>query len=161
MTPENTPPGTAGGLRAVAVFEAAKGAVMLLAGLGLLGLLHRDVRALALEVVRVVHLNPAHRGPHGFIAAAGAVNDRRLELLAAAAFAYTAVRAVEAWGLWRLQPWAQWFGAIAGGVYLPIEVWELVRRPTPLHAAVLFINVAIVVYLVHLRVGRHEVHVAA
>jgi Predicted membrane protein (DUF2127) len=35
------------GLRAIAVFEAAKGMVVLLAGLGLLSLLHHDVGALA------------------------------------------------------------------------------------------------------------------
>src|SRR5436305_641496 len=44
------------GVRTVALFEAAKGALVLAAGLGLLGLIHRDVQAFAERLVRASHL---------------------------------------------------------------------------------------------------------
>ena len=44
------------GIRFVAVFEAAKGLIVIAAGFGLLGLLHRDVQAIAEELLRHFHL---------------------------------------------------------------------------------------------------------
>lgn len=91
------------GIRAVAVFEAAKGTVVIAAGLGLLSLLHRDAQHAAETIVRHLHLNPARHYPRVFIEAAARTTDSRLWLLAGGAFAYSAVRFIEAYGLWRLQ----------------------------------------------------------
>ena len=73
------------GIRLVALFEAAKGALILLAGFGLLALVHRDLQHVADEVVRRFHLNPARHYPRIFIEAAGKATDARLWLLAGAA----------------------------------------------------------------------------
>ena len=51
------------GVRAVGVFEAAKGVVVLIAGLGLLSLVHRDAQHAAETIVRHLHLNPARHYP--------------------------------------------------------------------------------------------------
>src|SRR5678815_3895868 len=87
-------------MRTVALFEAAKGALVLLAGLGLLALINRDVQAIAEHLVRLSHLNPAAHYPRIFVDAASHVTNQRLWLLAAAAAAYALVRGVEAYGLW-------------------------------------------------------------
>ena len=88
------------GMRIVAIAEAAKGTVVLLAGLGLLALINRDVQAIAERLVRLSHLNPASRYPRIFIDAAAHVTNGKLWLLAGAAAAYALVRWVEAYGLW-------------------------------------------------------------
>ena len=49
------------GLHIVALFEAAKGAVVILAGLGLLELIHRDVQAVTENIVRHLHPNQVRR----------------------------------------------------------------------------------------------------
>src|SRR5512144_295848 len=103
------------GIRTVAVLEAAKGALVMAAGLGLLSLLHRDVQHAAEAVVRHLHLNPARHYPRVFLEAAARTTDRRLWLLASGAFAYTVVRGVEAYGLWRARAWAEWFAILSGG----------------------------------------------
>jgi uncharacterized membrane protein (DUF2068 family) len=139
------------GVRAVAVFEAAKGVLVVAAGLGLLSLLHRDVQRAAETIVRHLHLNPARHYPRVFIQAASHVTNTRLWLLAGGAFAYAAVRFVEAYGLWNLRPWAEWLAILAGGLYLPVEAYELLRRPTALRAAIFLGNAAIVAYLLHVR----------
>ncbi|HUL77102.1 MAG TPA: DUF2127 domain-containing protein, partial [Vicinamibacteria bacterium] len=66
------------GLRAVAVFEGVKGALVLAAGCGALALVHRDLQALAEEVVSHFHLNPASRYPRIFLEAADRLGDGRL-----------------------------------------------------------------------------------
>ena len=94
----------AGGLRAVAVYEAAKGAVVLLAGFGLLSLMHQDIQTFAEQLVAHLHLNPAKGYPRIFIDAAANLTDGRLWLFAGFALMYTAVRWIEAWGLWLEKP---------------------------------------------------------
>jgi uncharacterized membrane protein (DUF2068 family) len=136
-----------GGLRAVAVFEAAKGAVVLAAGFGLLALVHRDAQAVAERFVEHLHLNPAKHYPHIFIDAASRLTDARLWMMASLAGAYSAVRLVEAYGLWRARRWAQWFAAISGGIYLPLEVFELSRGLTWVRVCTLAVNLGIVVYM--------------
>ena len=149
--PDRSMANIARGVRLVAVFEALKGALVLSAGLGLLSLLHHDLQAVAERLVRHSHLNPAHHYPRIFIQAASHTNDSRLRSLAALAFLYAAVRFVEAYGLWRMRVWAEWFAIIAGSVYLPVEVYEIFRRATWMRGFVLLTNLLIVAYLVSVR----------
>ena len=62
----------------MAFLEAAKGAVVLLAGFGVLALVHRDVQQVAEAVVSHLHLNPARHYPRIFLDAAARVSDARL-----------------------------------------------------------------------------------
>ncbi len=134
-------------VRAVALFEAAKGALVLVAGLGLLSLVHEDVQAFAERLVRHSHLNPASHYPHIFVDAASRVTDANLWMFAAGAALYAAVRGVEAYGLWRERRWAEWFALIAGGVYIPVEIFELIRHVSWIKVTILTTNVAIVAYM--------------
>jgi len=131
------------------LFEAAKGALVLLAGLGLLALIDRNVQAIAERIVRFSHLNPASHYPRIFVDAASHVTNRRLWFLAACAALYAIVRGVEAYGLWYERRWAEWFALIAGGLYLPLEVYELFHRATWIKVAVLSTNIGIVVYMAY------------
>src|ERR1041384_4695943 len=101
------------GLRAVAIFELAKGLLVLLAGAGALALIHENVQAVAEQLVQRSHLNPAHHYPRIFIAAAGGLNDTKLVLLAIAAVVYALIRFAEAYGLWLERHWAEWLGVIS------------------------------------------------
>lgn len=142
--------------RTIALLEGGKGLLVLLAGLGLLGLIHHDVQAVAEALVREAHLNPASHIPRIFIEASGKVDDHRLVLLALGALAYSLVRMAEAIGLWHQQPWAEWFGALTGGLYLPFEVRLLFHHFTMLHLLVLAGNLLIVGYLVRRIVLRRR-----
>ena len=142
---------TARGIRVVAVFEALKGALVLAAGFGLLSLVHHDLQATAERLVRHSHLDPARHYPRIFIEAASHTNDSRLRSLAALAFLYAVVRFIEAYGLWRVRVWAEWFAIVAGSVFLPVEVYELFRRATGMRGIVLLTNLAIVAYLLYVR----------
>src|SRR5262252_8278210 len=94
------------GLKAVALFEAFKGLAVILAGVGLLTFVHRDIQAFAERIVIHLHLNPARHYPRVFIEAAGRLTDANLWKLAAGAFAYSTLRFVEAFGLWHARAWA-------------------------------------------------------
>ena len=138
------------------MFEAAKGALVLAAGFGLLSLLHRDLQAVAERLVRHSHLNPAHHYPQIFIQAASRMNDARLVALAGLAFLYSTLRFVEAYGLWHMRPWAEWLAILAGSAYLPVELYEIGRHATWMRAFVLLTNLLIVAYLVWVRIGARR-----
>ena len=140
------------GLRAVATFEALKGALVLLVGFGVLSLLHKDVGDLAERVVARLHMNPARHVAQVFVQAASKVTDARLWAMAAGAAAYSAVRFVEAYGLWHMRVWAEWFALLSGALYLPWEIFELIDRPTRIHWVLFLSNLVIVLYMLYIRV---------
>ena len=135
------------GIRLVALFEGLKGALILLAGFGLLALVHRDLQDVADELVRRFHLNPARHYPRIFIEASGKTTDTQLWLLAGAALLYAAFRFVEAYGLWRERRWAGWLAAVTGAIYVPLEVVALFRSITWVKLSTLIVNSAIVAFM--------------
>ena len=67
--------------------------------------------------------------------------------MAAAAMTYALVRFAEAVGLWLQRHWAKWFGALTGGIYIPVEIYELLQGITWPRVTVLVVNLWIVLYL--------------
>lgn len=135
-------------LRVVAVFELAKGVLVLAAGAGLLAFVHRDVGYAAEELLLHLHLNPASRIPGIFLALAQRVTSMDLWLLAVGAVLYAGVRIAEGYGLWFNREWAQWLGALAGALYVPFELYALTKGVTPLKLAALGLNLLVVAVLV-------------
>ncbi len=130
-------------MRAVAAFEAFKGAIVLAVGFGLLALAHRDLQAWGEAFVAHLHLNPANRTPQIFLHLLVEASAR-VRWLAAGAAAYAVLRFVEAYGLWRDRRWAEWLAAGSGALYLPIELVELWRGVDAWKLATFAANVAIV-----------------
>jgi uncharacterized membrane protein (DUF2068 family) len=135
------------GFRVVAAFEAAKGLVVVLAGFGVLLLIHRDLQAIAERLVAHLHLNPASRYPRIFLRAATDTTPGRLKLLALGAFGYSTVRFVEAAGLWYERRWAEWFAVATGLIYVPFEAAAFVRRPDLEPLVALVLNLGIVLFM--------------
>jgi uncharacterized membrane protein (DUF2068 family) len=137
------------GLRVVSLLEAAKGLLVLLTGFGLLAFIHKDLHLAAEQLVRHFHLNPARHYPRIFIELANHLNAGNLWAIAFGALFYSVVRFVEAFGLWRDRRWAKWFGLLAGGLFVPVELFEIMRRITWPKVTVFIVNVGIVGYLAY------------
>jgi uncharacterized membrane protein (DUF2068 family) len=149
------------GLRAIAVFEALKGAAVLAAGFGLLALVHRDLPDVVDQVIHHLHMNPEGHLSHIFLRAAERTSDAKLQAIAGTAIAYSVVRFVEAYGLWNARVWAQWFAILSGMLYLPWEIYEIAVHPRPIRWVVFAANIAILVYLIYARaramqIGRRQ-----
>ena len=138
-----------GALRTIAVFETAKGALVLLVGFDLLSLIHHDIQQAVEHLLTHTHLNPASRYPHIFIDLANQLTNTRLLLIAAGAGVYSLARFIEAYGLWRARRWAQWFAAASGAIYVPFELFELYERVTWLSLGALTLNLAIVAFMLY------------
>jgi uncharacterized membrane protein (DUF2068 family) len=138
------------GLRVVAIFEAAKGLLVLLVGFGLLAYIHEDLHLAAEHLVRHFHLNPAHHYPQIFIDLADHVSNGQMWMLALSALLYSVVRFVEAYGLWHQRSWAEWFALVSGGMYVPIEIFEVIKKVTWPRVTLLCVNAVIVAYMAYI-----------
>jgi uncharacterized membrane protein (DUF2068 family) len=149
---------TSVGLRTVAVFEAAKGGIILLLGCGVLDLIHKNLDTIAERLAEVLRVNPDGKLSNLFVKLASHATDRLLWMLAIGALVYAAVRAVEAYGLWREREWAQWFALLSTALYLPPELYWLLRHPTWLKCGALITNIAVLLFMLILRVKavRHQ-----
>ncbi len=141
------------GLRAVALFEAAKGALAMLAAASLLAFPPETLRGWLELALRRLHLIP-DRGPSPSML--GAITAERVHVVAAVIAAYGLLRFIESWGLWRHRLWASWVGAVGAALYLPFELHALWRHPHWLPATILAINLLVVWVLARDLVARRR-----
>jgi uncharacterized membrane protein (DUF2068 family) len=141
------------GLRTVAMIEAAKGLLVLLVAFGFAEIirLHIDLEETARNLLYFLQIDPERRISHALMHAAGRMMNADLLTVLAIALAYCSLRFIESYGLWRQRVWAEWLAIISGAVYLPLELYNLIRRPNLVHWVILLINVAIVVYIAWVR----------
>lgn len=143
-------------IRLVALFEALKGIVVVLAATGVASLLHRDLHAIALSLVEHARLNPASRYPQIFLDLASDLQNGHLLLLALGAAAYAALRFIEAYGLYYERAWAELLAAGSGAVYIPFELLEFMRQRTVLSGGLLLANAAVVAIMLYALLHRRR-----
>lgn len=146
-------------LRAVASFELAKGIFVLLIGLSALLLVHKDAWWIAESLLAKLHISTDRRWAQLFLDFADNLTDARLWGAAELAFAYSALRFAEGYGLWKQRTWAEWVAFVSGTLFLPLEVRELMRGVTALRSAMFVANLGIILYMFSLlRAGRRRRH---
>ncbi len=134
-------------LRTLAVFEAVKGALVLGATCGLVSLRHTDLHEATEAFLHHHGLDPEQHYTRLFMEAVARATHSDLRQIAAFGFLYAAIRLSEGYGLWHGKHWAEWFAALSAGLYLPFEITHFWHRPTFFNAAVILLNIALVIYL--------------
>ncbi len=146
------------GVRTVALVELTKGVIVILAGLGVFTMRHKDIWGIAESLLEFLHVNPHHHFVGIFVDLVYKVSDVRLWKIAVIAAIYSILRLVEAYGLWYLLPWAEWLTIASGSMYIPFEVADLLRRPDWFRALVIVVNVGIVLYMAMVRLEAVKKH---
>jgi len=155
QTSSGAAPKRFGLLRLIAVYKLGKVLLMLAAAYGVLRM--RDASFLA----RVYSW--ASTLPYGLeqdvvkkgLAWFSGLKPSRIDALGWVTLAYAAIFAVEGVGLWLRKRWAEWLTTLVTASLIPLEIYELVVRPSFGKATVLVLNVAIVWYLIiQLRTSR-------
>jgi uncharacterized membrane protein (DUF2068 family) len=157
-------PGHIKGVRTVAMLEFAKGIFVVLAGLGVFSMRHKDIWGVTETFLEFFHVNPLHRYVGVFIDLVYRLSDVRLWKIAVVASIYVTLRFIEAYGLWYVRPWAEWLAIASGSLYIPFEIADMLRRPDWLRLLIIVVNVGIVLYMLMLRLeaakkrhaARHE-----
>ncbi len=143
-------------LRAVASLECAKGIFVMLMGLCALALVHQDVWSIAETLLAVFHVNTDRQSAQVFLDFADNITDARLWAAARIAFAYSALRFTEAYGLWNERTWAEWVALVSGALLIPLEVRELLRGITVLRCTLFVGNLAVVGFMLYVIVANRR-----
>ena len=147
--------------QAIAIFEATKGMAALAGLIGVLDLLHRDVRAVVLTLIGRFGLDPEAHYPSLLLHYADLLPNTDVHMLVILVSAYIALRFMEATGLWLHKAWGEYLGALSGGIYIPFEVVHFVAEPSWMNAFIVALNAVIVAYLVYALWRRHQLKVHA
>jgi uncharacterized membrane protein (DUF2068 family) len=129
------------GLHAIAIFEATKGLLALIAASGLEIFGPAPLQRWLHELINRFQLDP-HHGAIDWLK--NAINPDSVHLAAGIGLAYALLRFIEAWGLWRVRTWASWLGCISAAIYLPLDLKLLIQHPGWLSVTVLAVNLIVV-----------------
>ena len=143
-------------LHAIAAFEATKGLAALAGLIGVLDLMHQDVRAMAMGLIGRFGLDPEAHYPSLLLHYAELLPDANVQMLVLLGVAYIALRFAEATGLWLGKRWGEYLGALSGGVYIPFELIHFLHEISLVNAAVVVLNVVIVGYLARILWRGHQ-----
>jgi uncharacterized membrane protein (DUF2068 family) len=94
-----------------------------------------------------VHVDPDGRHLSGALHTIAALDARRMTAIRAGLLVYAALFFTEGIGLVVRKRWGEWWGLIVTGSFIPLELYESVRRPGALRIGILLVNLAIVCYL--------------
>lgn len=146
----------AAGLRSIATVETTKGIVVLLASFALIVVLRNNVNLehVAVAILNFLHIDPDRAFATWFITVAGDAEDLQVRLVALGAGAYSGLRFIEAYGLWNSRVWAQWMALLSGSIYLPPEIYALIKHPSWLHWTFLITNLLVLGYIAWVRFGE-------
>jgi uncharacterized membrane protein (DUF2068 family) len=136
-------------LRLLALFKLAKAALFALVGFGALGLVRPGMAELARQWVSVLAASGSHRTLELLLARVSVPTPHQLEAFSVAAFLYAGLFLIEGAGLWHGRRWAGYVTVVETVALIPLELFELSRRLTPVRIGALALNVAVAAYLWH------------
>jgi uncharacterized membrane protein (DUF2068 family) len=120
----------------------------LAAGVYLVGHSGANFGSIADRLARAVELDPRRPFIRHLIARLGALRRHEVRVFGVGALAYGALELVEGAGPWLRRRWAEWLTVVATSLLVPVEAYELVRRPSVLKGVGIAVNILIVAYLI-------------
>src|SRR5581483_6529365 len=146
----------AGVLIAIAVFKLIKAAALIAIGVGALRLGHDgDVQGTLGRLINDLRIDPNNRFFNQVIARISGLDRRKLEEVGIGTFVYAGVFLVEGTGLALRKHWAEYLTTIVTASFIPLEVFEMIHKPSIPKAIGILVNVLIVAYLA-LRLRRER-----
>ncbi len=77
------------------------------------------------------------------------LGPRKVQVIGAAALFYAGLYIVEGVGLWYEKRWAEYLTVIATSLFIPLEIYEVIRHLSIARVGAVVINVALVAYLIY------------
>ena len=136
-------------IRLIAVFKLMKAASLLVVGFGVLRLIHANVATQLEHWIAMLGFDPGSRLMSHTIQRATNISPHEIREFGIVSFVYAGLFLTEGIGLWLMKRWAEWFTVVITSSLVPLEIYEIVQRPTPIKILVLIVNIAVVAYLLY------------
>ena len=133
---------------AIGAFKLLQAVMFILLGIGALRLIHSDLVGLAEHFIYAMRFNPEGRFVNLVLERIAMIDPHRMRQISAAIFAIAALDTIEGIGLVLEKAWAEFVTLILTASFLPLELFEMVRRMTWIRAGLTAINIAVLLYLV-------------
>ncbi len=144
------------GYRIIGGLKLASALLLAAAGFGIFRLLDKDLGEALEQFASRLHLDPENRLVHETIYRVSGIDRAHLKALGAGTFSYAVLEGLEGVGLLLRRRWAEYLTVVATGLLLPLELYEVARKPNALRVAVLLANLAILAYLIVKLVQRRR-----
>jgi uncharacterized membrane protein (DUF2068 family) len=135
------------GLLLIGVFKLTKATLSIALGVGALRLLHRDVAEFVLRALDALRIDPERHIVALIMHKADLINNHQLRQFSIVTFCYAGLCLIEGTGLMLEKRWAEYFTVTLTAALLPWECYEIAKHFTGVRVVVLFINIAVLVYL--------------
>jgi uncharacterized membrane protein (DUF2068 family) len=138
------------GLLAIGIFKLLKSAFFFALGVGAFKLLHKDLGDVAMRLALILHRDPEGRFVTLMMEQVDRIDAHRLREIGFATFAYSGLALTEGIGLMLEKVWAEYLTTILTVMFLPWEIFELIRDPGWMRLALLLANLVVLGYLLWL-----------
>jgi uncharacterized membrane protein (DUF2068 family) len=158
--PDKAPLPPAPTLYAIIAVKLIKGLACVVLALIIYSHSDHDVRQEFSDLLDLLRLNPEGRFWANLLAQMDGLTQAKIIHIAIATFIYSLFDIVEGVGLMFRASWAGWLSIGASAFFIPIEIYELSRKFTPLVFFILILNMVVVSYLYYNRerLFRHHPH---
>ncbi|MGP8269999.1 MAG: DUF2127 domain-containing protein [Terracidiphilus sp.] len=134
----------------IAIFKLAQAVLFIAVGVGALRLLHKNVGDLLEQLANHMRFNPESRLVNFILEKSSLVDDRLLRRIGAVGFIYAALDLLEGTGLYLEKAWGEYLTLVITASFLPLEVFEVMRRLTWIRVSLLTVNSLVLFYLLKL-----------
>jgi len=147
-------------LYAIIGIKLVKGLLFLSLAVIAYALSDNDLPAELRHLLDQLGLNPERRFFADLAVRVGRITEANVLWVAAGTLLYSLFSLVEGVGLMFRVSWACWLAISESAFFIPIEVYELVRKPSGMVLVIMIINIVIVGYLSknRRRLFRHHHH---
>ena len=140
----------------IGVGKLASGVLAIAVGFGLLRLFQSDAAETLEGWILRLRLDPDSRLIHEAVTRVAKIEPDHRRLIEAGAFFYGTLHMVEGFGLVRGKNWGAFLTIIATSSLVPLELYEISRKPTAVRIFVLIVNTALVAYLIWFEARRRR-----
>jgi len=137
-------------LALIAAFKFVKSLLLVVLAIALFRLRHPEAIEALAHWLGTLQIATGHEFVSRAIRWMLDIDAHTIALFAGIALVYATLYAIEGYGLWENRDWAKYLTVISTCLFIPVELWELVRHFTPMKVVALVVNVLIVAYLVWL-----------
>jgi uncharacterized membrane protein (DUF2068 family) len=136
------------GFKVIGTLKLFSGVLAAIAALGAFHFLTHEPGPKLERAVTHLGLDPQNYLIHTAISKVTGIDRTHLRALEVGTFLYAFLHLLEGIGLILEKTWAGYLVVIATSTLVPFEIYEIVKRPTPVRFALFLLNVAIVIYLI-------------